>query len=264
MRHRLASLGLLVRGRTQEELARLQAAQLRRLVSHAYERVPYYRALFAGAGLHPTEIRDASDLVKIPPTSKRDLLEQPPEALVERGVDPETLIVRRTSGASGEPFSIRRTWLEERILTATRRRAMHEVGLRPTHRIALIELHRPVHPRDRQWLSRFLARLGAFRTVSIDCRAPAGEIARLLEKLAPDVVQGFPAVLERVADMLLAAGLRPRPRLVLLGGEVLTPRMRERISLAFSATIVETYGSHEFNMIACECPEPASSTSPKD
>jgi phenylacetate-CoA ligase len=254
MRHRLASLRRIVAGKpSREETARFQAAQLRRLVRHAYERVPYYRARFERAGLDPRAIRGLADLERIPLTSKRDLLAEAPQALVARGTDPDSLLVRRTSGASGEPFNIRRTWLEERILTALRRRALHEVGLRPRDRIASVQLPRAIQPRDRQWLSYALAALGLYRTTRLNCLDTPDAIAAQLQALAADVVVGFPVVLERVAEAVVGSGLRVRPRLVLIGGEVMTPPMRERMGEAFAAPVIETYGAHEFNLVASEC-----------
>jgi phenylacetate-CoA ligase len=41
----------------------------------------------------------------------------------------------------------------------------------------------------------------------------------------------------------------------MVGGEVLTPLMRTQITKAFSAPVFETYGSHEFNLIARQCKE---------
>ncbi len=254
MRDRLTSLRYVVTGHASRQgLARFQEAQLRRLLNHAQERVPFYRARFERVGFEPRAFRGIEDLGTIPLTAKRDLLDQPAEALVARGTDPGRLIVRRTSGASGEPFSIRRTWLEERILTALRRRAHRELGQRATDHVASIALLRPPDPRDRQWLSRGLAALRLYRTTKLSCLDTPVEIATQLEALAADVVLGFPAVLARVADAILDSGLRVRPRLVLIGGEVATAPMRERMREALGTPVLETYGAHEFNLVASEC-----------
>ncbi|MDP6439464.1 MAG: hypothetical protein QGH74_07515 [Candidatus Brocadiia bacterium] len=101
-----------------------QNACLRRLVAHAYGHVPYYRRLFDRNGINPQDIRTVGDLRAIPITEKNDLRDVPVADTVARGVDPGGLESSRTSGSSGEPFTIRSTWLEARIWCLLWARAM--------------------------------------------------------------------------------------------------------------------------------------------
>src|SRR5574341_850603 len=137
-----------------EEIVALQNRQLRRLITHAYENVPYYRRLFDQNGVKPNDIQNVSDLPAIPITSRKDLQLLPAKELIARDVNLEHLIVHMTSGSSGEPFTIRRTWLEERCLGAFRKRTMHYYGLRITDRQADVERVKPLHPCDNQLLRR--------------------------------------------------------------------------------------------------------------
>jgi phenylacetate-CoA ligase len=58
----------------------------------------------------------------------------------------------------------------------------------------------------------------------------------------------------RIADHLVAHGDADiRPRLIIVGGEVLTPLMRRRLSEAFGTSVRQTYGSHEFPLLGWEC-----------
>lgn len=73
--------------------------------------------------------------------------------------------------------------------------------------------------------------------------------------LRPDVLGGYPGVLDLLADHLLTTGRRDvQPRLLATGGEVLTADMRQRIEHAFQAPLLETYGASEFDLLAWECP----------
>ena len=87
--------------RSRQELAEFRDAELRRLVLHAYEKVPYYRALFDRHRLHPRHIRGTVDLDLIPIASKQDMKGFPPEKLIAAGYDPARLLTARTSGATG-------------------------------------------------------------------------------------------------------------------------------------------------------------------
>jgi phenylacetate-CoA ligase len=94
---------------SRDEIVAYQSEHLRRLVSHAYRNVPYYRALFDRHGVAPHHVRTVADLALIPVTTKRDLQRAPAVEAVARGLDPDRLLVHTTSGSSGEPLSIRRT-----------------------------------------------------------------------------------------------------------------------------------------------------------
>jgi phenylacetate-CoA ligase len=68
----------------------------------------------------------------------------------------------------------------------------------------------------------------------------------------PQVVDGYAGAVTLVSGFVDG---QVRPRFVMVGGEVLTPAMRRQISAGFAAPVYDTYGSHEFNLIAWECKE---------
>jgi len=241
---------------TREEISAFRNRQLRRLVTHAYENVPYYRRLFDHNGLTPKDIRNADDLAALPVTSRRDLQSLSEKEIVARGVDPQRLIVRLTSGSSGEPLAIRRSWLEERIFDVLRLRAMRYFGLQRTDRRGNVILVRPTRIHDHQLPLKILQALGLYRQTWIHCLSPVEDIIHALRDSHPDVITGFAGVLAQVAQSIgEEERLRIRPRFVVVGGEVLTPQMQQQITRAFSAPVFDWYGSHEFNLIAWECKE---------
>jgi len=50
---------------TSEQLIEYQNERLRKLITHAYENVPYYRHSFDEIGLQPSDIRSVGDLYKL-------------------------------------------------------------------------------------------------------------------------------------------------------------------------------------------------------
>jgi phenylacetate-CoA ligase len=237
-----------------DKIVAFQNKQLRRLITHAYENVPYYRKLFDRNGLRPNDIQSVADLSAIPITSKRDLQLLPAEEVVARGVNPKNLIAHRTSGSSGEPFTIRHTWLEERILFLFRLRSMHYLGQRPTDKVANIGLIRPKDPNDNQVITQILQAIGLYRRVRINRLLPLENIVSALRHFRPDILTGPPVVLSRLAQIIGNEDrLVIRPRSVRVNGEVLTPIMRREIAEAFKTPVFDTYGSREFSMIAWEC-----------
>jgi phenylacetate-coenzyme A ligase PaaK-like adenylate-forming protein len=241
---------------SREQIVAFQNERLRGIISHAYEKVPYYRALFDRNRIKPTDIRTVSDLSIIPVTTKKDLQLLPESQIVARGFDPRKLILRRTSGSTGQPFTTRRTWREERLLGLYRMRIMRDLGQRLTDRVGGLGLVRPLHPRDRQFPLNVLQSLGFFRSLRVNRLLPQKEILRALRDFKPDILTGPPCAFLQLAQ---AAGPEDRkalnPRFIRTNGEVLTRRLRKEIVEIFGAPVFEMYASHEFRIIAWECRE---------
>lgn len=240
---------------TREELAEYQNTQLRRLIAHAYETVPYYRQLFDRHGVKPQDIRTVDDLPEIPITSRSELQALPVDQIVAKGVDPGRLIVRNTSGSSGKPMSIRRTWVEERLHGAFAFRALRSYGLRATDQHCYVMSPRGSHPQDHQLFQRMIQLMGLGRhDMVVSCFQSPQEIVRTLRQIRPDAVSGFPVVLARIAQVVSHDELRSlRFRFISAGGEVMTPLMRQQIAEGFGAPVYDTYGSHEFHLLAWQC-----------
>jgi phenylacetate-CoA ligase len=187
-------------------------------------------------------------------TKKKDLQVLNVDQITSRETQSDKLISRTTSGSTGEPFTIRRSWAEERLLGLFRLRAMRYFGQKPMDRTASVGLLRTVHPRDIQIPARILTTLGFNRTTRIDSMLPAEKIVQALKEIRPDVVTGFPGVLSLVAQKLITDPQEKiKPRFVRVNGEVLTPLMRRQINEAFDAPVYNFYASHEFRAIGFEC-----------
>jgi len=236
------------------QLKAFQDAQLRRLVVHAYESVPYYRKLFDRHRLHPRHIRGTVDLDLIPISTKRDFQNCPPAKLVAREVDPGQLLSVCTNGSTGEPFVVRRTWQEQGFNMLFRERAWRAFGLGLRERVATVGAPRRTDPKDNKILGRALRAIGIHPSVRLDGMQPPEEIARQLAAFQPQMLVGIPGMLCLVADYLLATGRQDiRPRIMVTGGEVLTPLMRDRLHQAFGVAPLQTYASHEFPLMGWEC-----------
>lgn len=77
------------------QIERLQNENLRVLLKHAYETVPYYRGIFRERGLSPTYIKSVGDLVKLPTLAKEDIRKNFGN-LVSRGFPGNKLVPRRS------------------------------------------------------------------------------------------------------------------------------------------------------------------------
>jgi phenylacetate-CoA ligase len=239
---------------SREELLAFQWQKLKSILSWACETVPYYRALFTKSGIHPQDIRSVADMAAIPITSSQDYRTRPLSEMLARGVNPDRLVCRPTSGATGKPFIIRRTAMEDHLLNQFRIRVRHALGIRPGDRTAAVHLSSGAHSRE-NLAGRIRQFLGLYRLYPLNCLASPDEILDQLSAIQPDTITGYPSVLAQVARRLLE---QPRssikPRLITTGGEMLGPYRRSVIERGFRCPVFDVYGAHEFNLVAWQCP----------
>lgn len=236
------------------ELRAWQDARLRRLVLHAYESVPFYRRLFDRDRLHPRHIRGTVDLELIPPTDKATMRREGTAALLAKGHGPGSLLTVRTSGSSGEPFTVYRTWLEDKLQYLLRLRTSHLLGVRHRDRVVAVGIGGRPESGDGKLIGRSLQALGLHHRQLVDGLQEPARVAVQLREARPDVLIGLPGMLDRLtAPELADVVAHVRPRLVIIGGEVATPAMRLRIREAFGVPLYETYASHECPLMGWEC-----------
>ncbi len=245
-------------GRPRAEIDAFRDRKLRIVVEHALARVPFYGEKLEAAGVRPGDLRTVADLAALPFTTKAERRMRSPRDLVARGVDPDSLVSRYTAGSTGEPVRVVRTAFEDHLLNQFRWRARAALGIRVRDRIAYVVS--PGVPTDRKAardrVRRVGAAMGIYRGTTVDCLRSPDEIARDLVGLRPDVIAGYASSLvETIEPWLRSGGATHPPRLVLCGGDAMTPSMRDRLRAGFGAPVYETYGCHEINLVAWECRE---------
>ena len=240
---------------SRETLVLFQGRALRRLVSHVCEAVPFYSDLYASCGVEPSAVRDIRDLDRLPVVTKEALRAAPITDTLAHGTKRESLVVQRTSGSTGRPFAIRRTVTEERLLYLFRLRALRQLGVRARDRTMVVR-EPPLGGQTMRLLGRLRQGLGVHRIERVNCFQPVEAIADQLDRAAASVICGYPGALAHVANYLIRvprSGVRPK--LTYTGGEPLHPHHRRRIEAGFGAPVFDTYGAHEFNLLAWECPD---------
>src|SRR5437764_8261028 len=83
-----------------------QLAALKVTLGHAYATVPYYRAAWRKAGVHPSDVTSLADLEAFPVLTKADIRRHERE-LISTAFDASKLRVKRTSGSTGVPLTVR-------------------------------------------------------------------------------------------------------------------------------------------------------------
>ncbi|MEJ2715937.1 MAG: hypothetical protein P8182_02175 [Deltaproteobacteria bacterium] len=229
------------------ELEELREKKLRAVIRNAYDSVPYYRSLFDAKGLTPGDIQTATDLRKLPITTKDDLRRAGLEKITADWADISACPSVQTHGSTGKPFTVYRTPSEDVTRRMLAIAALISAGVRPRDRYAILGPE-GVHKR------RFYHTLGFFRRELIPLSVrPDAQIERL-RQFRPTVLSVYPSAL-RVLLHHSAYPLRSviRPRVVITGGEVFDHVLKKRAHAELDAEYFNFYGAHEFGTLGYEC-----------
>jgi phenylacetate-CoA ligase len=211
--------------------------------------VPFYRRRMEAAGLDWRQIRGIEDLRRLPVVQRSELRTATPKELLADGVDAAALITHLTSGTTGHPLAVRRTWVEERLLNAFRLHVMFGYGMRWRDLRTSLRLSSGI---ERSWW----ARLGLLRLQMFSVYDGWESLKAQILASKPEVLEGYAASTAAVADLMTEDDRkRLRLKFVAAGAEAVTPERRRRIATGFGARVFECYGSVEFNLIASECPQ---------
>lgn len=87
---------------SREEMRELQSERLRKMAAYVYKNSPFYTKRFKQLGITPDDIRDISDIVKLPFTNKIDLRDHYPFGLRASSMS-DVVRIHASSGTTGKP-----------------------------------------------------------------------------------------------------------------------------------------------------------------
>jgi phenylacetate-CoA ligase len=240
-----------------EELLRYQEERLRRIVSQAYYRVPYYQDLFRSLKLRPDDIRTPADLQKLPTISKATLRKEflRLQATDRRRYHPR---LAQTSGSSGEPLRFLLDKPANVLEFVYYWRHWSWAGYRLGTRFAELSSHAfmgentPAGQICRY--QRLTGRL-LLSSLSIGPDSVAAYV-KALRAYRPKFLKGIASALYYFAFFLQEAGIRDIwLRGVFSTGEMLLPHQRRMIEQVFHCRVLDSYGHMERTVAISECPQ---------
>lgn len=235
-----------------EEIRALQWRKLKRLLDHAYERVPYYRRRMDEAGVTPADIQTWEDVARLPISTKEDVRAAFPHDTVARGADTKKLILYASSGSTGEPFRYYISREEKARRWAIVFRYWSWAGLLPGIPYANLTGEAPgAFKRNRRlkgvehWGMRVLE-LPAFGLYE-------GNVAHYVDRIRrfrPRLMRGYASTMYYLARYLKGAGESLPLQAVLTMGETLYPHQRALIEETFGCPVYDVYGGEAMEAAA--------------
>jgi phenylacetate-CoA ligase len=251
---------------TLEHLAYLEASQwmdegerneltnhsLRKLVTYAGTRVPYYRELFRSLGLEPRDIRTRADLVALPLLT-REIVSARYDDLVDPAHRGKNL-KKGTSGTTGKPLKFEYSRSSECWRQAVKLRGYGWAGFRPGRKTFYYWADvSGAQPTLKIRLDRALRRESYFDSMRQD-EASRVRALELIRRLRPEIIVCYTQSCAQFARWILDRGLRDWDDIpVICGAEAVLGADRAVLARAFGPGIFETYGSRETMLMAAEC-----------
>lgn len=240
----------------EQSLLSLQFERLRRLLLHAYENVPYYKKLFLKYAFNPRKFQDFTDLSILPQIilTREEITENFKDLVSQNYIQHRILL--KTGGTTRSPISFYVS--EKAYLTALAcvQRQWDWAGVKPKDLVFVFR--GGVVTKRAKRSAMFCERINNeiyFDTSKMDERN-LKKIVEMINKIKPAAIRGFPSCLEILSDYIIDSKvLIHQPKAIQTSSEVLLPKQRQKIELAFGAPIFDAYGNGEHTIIATECSE---------
>lgn len=237
-----------------EVIAARQLGAIKVQLQHAYDTVPYYRAAWRKAGVHPIDVKALSDLEAFPILAKSDIRRHE-TALISTSFEAAKLRIKRTSGSTGVPLSIRIDEPGVQWKTACTIRSDEWSGYRLGQRVAKVW----GNPEYRQfgWKGR-LRNAAVDRAVYLDTLNLTDqrieEFAATIRRHRPGLIFGHAHSLYLLACALRKRGVMDvRPNGIISTAMILHDWQRTVIEQVFDCPATNRYGCEEVSLIASEC-----------
>ena len=236
----------------------LQDIQLRRLkwsLEHAYANVGCYRKKFDEAGVHPSDLKELSDLSGFPLTDKRDFRDNYPFGMFAVPMD-QVVRIHASSGTTGKPVVVGYTRNDIDTWSGVVARSIRAAG--GTHRDKIHVAY---------GYGLFTGGLGAHYggelmgcTVIPMSGGQTEKQALLIQDFDPDIIMVTPSYMLSIADELERQGVDCRKlklRVGIFGAEPWTDSMRANLEQRLAIDAVDIYGLSEVMGpgVAQECVE---------
>ena len=221
------------------ELTRVYEERFLNLFKKAYNKSPFYRKIYTGAGIKKEDIQCLMDIRKLPIITK-DMIREHPEELLTCAK--WLLVKNHTSGTTGTPLTVYESWpalwREQAYNICYRKTCGFEQG---KHLIASLRGHL-----DRK--TKFMY-VGSSKTLYLSSfllnEGTVGEYYYMIRKYKPTAIEGYPSSLVHLCSLLKAHNMKCQISIVFTSSETLNPLQRALIENVLSAQVFDHYGNTE-------------------
>lgn len=239
------------------ELASRQREMLLELARHAAAESPHFAERLKSAGLRPEDLAQPGGLARLAPLTRRELRAAGDSLACRTWPAPHgEAKVTTTSGSTGEPISLKRTFLCDLHWMAFTLREHLWHGRDFAGRLAVLRANIGGAVNGPNWGApcHVLFRTGP--SAALPPTRPVEEMGRWLAEFKPQYLLALPSLLGGILAWFGKSGQKPPPLLgVRTLSETVSPELRAETRRVFGVEIQDIYSSQEGGVMATQCPE---------
>jgi phenylacetate-CoA ligase len=259
---------------SRDELETIQWERLTSLISFAYENVPLYHELLKDKGVHPADIRERGDLIKLPIVNKEILNNYPVEKKMARGAARKRAVPVYSSGTTGKPLQVLVDLQCYNHQYANLLYGYYLTGWRLGKKIMTVRnfahgdyegkysasaLTHEIYPLIRKLVYLFVHRKKLLPPLLAGMKPEENLLESTLDEMkrfSPFLIEGNGYFWHVFSNYLKKRGEQIASVNAVETDEVpLSRSQRARIAKAFNCKVYDNYGSHELGVVAHGCTE---------
>jgi phenylacetate-CoA ligase len=236
-----------------EALEKYQESLLKRLITHCYENVPYYRTLFKIVGITPADINTLDDLKYLPFLTKETVRSRKTDFMASN-VSAWNVVQEATGGSTGSPLVFCMDMRSKAMERALHMRHLLWLGYEKGDVIAEVKSENFEYPKKIYKYSPTLKHIKFGPFVLDDDKLE--EIVRTLKRFRPAFLEAYPSLLYLISKWLeRKKETLPPMKYVITSSEMLYPAIREHAEKTFKCPVIDHYGQNELVAHAWQCAE---------
>jgi len=229
-----------------KEVNDIQFHRLKNILISAYLNHPFYKERFDNSGFNPFELKDTEEISSIPILEKEDYRRYCNNVVSFDEKKYKEWYKDGTSGTTGMPLKVYRTWSERAYMSAKWMRVLFSNGY--SWRDKTFSLPSP----HRLQKDSIIQKIGILERVSIPYTAPTREMVQGYLKEKPNIVYANKSQLVMMAIFVRDNKIDlPKPKLCISAAETMDESSRRIICEVFGEeNLIEAYGAVEVNNLA--------------
>lgn len=261
-----------------DELEYLSLQKKKKILTYAYQNVPYYRFKYNKEKFHPNDLKEPSDFLKVP-LLYRDEIKNNLENIVATGIERTRLRPLGTGGSTGQPLKVYHDKNNDLLSQALMIRMLSWWGIYPwtdsatVFRVVKAENHKKdevkANSNATSQARQNIDVLGKIKgiiyenihpkIVNLDAACMDNDsinnFLHTAKEIQPTYILGYVGGVDEVASYINKYNLvgQINPKAVWVNSAPLSDVQRHHIGKAFGCPVYDQYGSVEVYWLAAEC-----------
>jgi phenylacetate-CoA ligase len=233
---------------SRKHIEKLQWKKTKWMIKYAYENTIFYKERFDELGIKPEDIKEASDMLKIPITTKQDLKLAGEDKFLVRKYDESVLKTSHTSGSSGVPFKSYfdgRAWAIIKFSAKFRARILCGFVFGKIVNAQTMTLENEKLANSKFFICNLFVNrkyLSVFRTLD--------KQVEFHQKFKPKAIYSLPSYLLLLGEYLDKNDIDLKLKMIFSSSELLDNKTKKMLEKYFRCPVYDIYGSTEVKEVS--------------